>query len=102
MGNTFCGCTKKQQSDENGVEHKKPVAPEPNKTQLSNVSKSESIENIHSSQEILDDDFKSQITKPIDEYIASVPTAYQVNYFCKNFINLEIFFRLNMIVLSMK
>jgi len=93
MGNLLCGCCTSQKSkDADNVEGKRTVTLELNKTKPPIISKSESTIIIQSPQDILDDDFKNQITQAIDENIASIPTAYQVNYFYKNFINLESFF----------
>jgi hypothetical protein len=93
MGNVFRACcTSQKAKDTDNVEGTKPIPQELDKPSPSSISKSESTIIIHSPQDILDDDFKNQITQAIDENIASVPSAYQVNYFCKNFINLESFF----------
>jgi hypothetical protein len=62
---------------------KETVVSKENESETSDVS--ESSRNIHSPEEILDENFKNQITEAIDESMASVPTAYQVSYFLKEY-----------------
>ncbi|CAF4167800.1 unnamed protein product, partial [Adineta steineri] len=62
----ICSCTSGEKSSTKDVKQKIPVIEESKKTQVFN-----------SSQDILDDNFKTSITKAIDEHIVTVPTAYQ-------------------------
>ncbi|CAF1301135.1 unnamed protein product [Adineta steineri] len=62
----ICSCTSSKQSINNNVKQTIPVVEESKKTPV-----------FHSSQEILDDNFKTSITKAIDEHIVTVPTTYQ-------------------------
>ncbi|CAF1191857.1 unnamed protein product [Adineta steineri] len=62
----ICSCTSGKKPSTKDVKQKIPVVEESKKTQVFN-----------SSQEILDDNFKTSITKAIDEHIVTVPTAYQ-------------------------
>jgi len=88
MMGAVCACGSGKKPSSNSVNQKISVVSESNTAQVSVTPSSTS--NIHSSQEILDDSFKAQITEAIDEYIVTIPTAYQVSYFYKNMINLEI------------
>lgn len=61
------------------VNTKKKKIKVPTETPSSSISGS--ITNIHSSPEILDEDFKKEIADTIDEHMAAIPIAYEVRYF---------------------
>jgi hypothetical protein len=82
-----CFCKTGSTDDNENNDENKSRIPITKTTEPSPVS--ESTLNIHSSAEILDDNFKNEIIQAIEEHIATVPNNYQVSYFWKkNNINL--------------
>jgi hypothetical protein len=90
MGSTVSSCLckgkGKPSNEDLSTDHKDSKTAKSTTVQQTSVS--ESIANIHTSAEILDDKFKAEITQAIEEHVASVPADYQVSYFYKNIINL--------------
>ncbi|CAF3483736.1 unnamed protein product [Rotaria sp. Silwood1] len=72
----LCACTSSKKPSIKTTEQSTLIISEPFKTQVSNVS--ESTISIHSSDHILDDDFRARITEAIDVYIVSIPIVYQI------------------------
>jgi hypothetical protein len=81
MGIVLACCSRNKSTDNDDADQKKPEASKSIETEPSNLH--ESNTNIHTAEEILDDNFKTQITEAIDEHMASVPTSYEVSYFRK-------------------
>ncbi|CAF1042552.1 unnamed protein product [Rotaria sordida] len=75
MMGAFCVCGSSKKPSLKKIDQKTPVVSESYKTQLSDIP--ESTISIHSSDEILDDDFRARITEAIDIYITSIPIAYR-------------------------
>ncbi|CAF1214751.1 unnamed protein product [Rotaria sp. Silwood1] len=72
----LCACASSKKPSIKTTEQSISIISESFKTQVSNVS--ESTISIHSSDHILDDDFRARITDAIDVYIVSIPIVYQI------------------------
>lgn len=96
MGNKFF-CGLKNKSSKSKGKGKKKKLPVPREILSSCEYESDTID--HTSQEILDENFKREITTGIDEHMATIPTAFQVSCFLLGILLLLLSFRLNVIVL---
>ena len=73
----LCSCGTGETSSDKDIKPKPRIVSESEKTGPSDLPRPTA--DIHSSEELLDDHLKTEITNSIDQYVATLPSAYQVS-----------------------